>query len=62
LLHWYKSTKTDEAGGTGSVHPFMEHLMYTANFAIPLVGTWLAGNADGRFVFKHQLKRLSKAE
>jgi hypothetical protein len=53
---------TDEAGGTGSVHPFMEHLMYTANFAIPLVGTWLAGNADGRFVFKHQLKRLSKAE
>jgi hypothetical protein len=30
---------------TGSVHPFMEHLMYTANFAIPLVGTWMAGGA-----------------
>mmetsp|Transcript_30914 Transcript_30914/g.100644 ORF Transcript_30914/g.100644 Transcript_30914/m.100644 type:complete len:632 (+) Transcript_30914:219-2114(+) len=27
---------------SGTVHPFMEHLMYTANFAIPLVGTWLA--------------------
>jgi sterol desaturase/sphingolipid hydroxylase (fatty acid hydroxylase superfamily) len=31
---------------TGSVHPFMEHLMYTANFAIPLVGTWMAGGAS----------------
>uniref|UniRef100_A0A7S4PEJ6 Fatty acid hydroxylase domain-containing protein n=1 Tax=Guillardia theta TaxID=55529 RepID=A0A7S4PEJ6_GUITH len=31
---------------SGSVHPFMEHLMYTANFAIPLVGTWLAGGAS----------------
>ena len=28
---------------TGSVHPFMEHLMYTANFAIPLLGTWAFG-------------------
>ena len=26
---------------TGSVHPFMEHIMYTANFAIPLLGTWM---------------------
>ena len=31
---------------TGSVHPFGEHLMYTANFAIPLVGTWLWGGAS----------------
>jgi len=31
---------------TGSVHPFMEHLMYTANFAVPLLGTWLAGGAS----------------
>ena len=31
---------------TGSVHPFMEHLMYTANFAIPLVGTWAMGGAS----------------
>jgi len=31
---------------TGSVHPFMEHLMYTANFAIPLVGTWAFGGAS----------------
>jgi len=31
---------------TGSVHPFMEHLMYTINFAIPLIGTWMAGGAS----------------
>lgn len=31
---------------TGSVHPFMEHLMYTANFAIPLLGTWAFGGAS----------------
>jgi len=31
---------------TGSVHPFMEHLMYTANFAIPLLGTWAVGGAS----------------
>jgi sterol desaturase/sphingolipid hydroxylase (fatty acid hydroxylase superfamily) len=31
---------------TGSVHPFMEHLMYTANFAIPLLGTWAMGGAS----------------
>lgn len=31
---------------TGTVHPFAEHLMYTANFAIPLVFTWLAGGAS----------------
>ena len=31
---------------TGSVHPFMEHLMYTANFAIPLIGTWALGGGS----------------
>ena len=31
---------------TGSVHPFMEHLMYTANFALPLLGTWALGGAS----------------
>jgi len=31
---------------TGSVHPFMEHIMYTANFAIPLLGTWLCNGAS----------------
>jgi len=31
---------------TGSVHPFVEHLGYTANFAIPLVGTWALGTAS----------------
>lgn len=31
---------------TGSVHPFAEHLMYTAMFAIPLLGTWLLGGAS----------------
>eukprot|EP00457_Paulinella_chromatophora_P001947 gb/GEZN01001950.1/.p1 GENE.gb/GEZN01001950.1/~~gb/GEZN01001950.1/.p1 ORF type:complete len:758 (+),score=48.66 gb/GEZN01001950.1/:221-2494(+) len=28
---------------SGSVHPFAEHLMYTVNFALPLLGTWLTG-------------------
>jgi hypothetical protein len=28
------------------VHPFAEHLAYTANFAIPLLGTWAAGGAS----------------
>jgi sterol desaturase/sphingolipid hydroxylase (fatty acid hydroxylase superfamily) len=31
---------------TGSVHPFMEHLMYTAVFAIPLLGTFFTGGAS----------------
>jgi hypothetical protein len=34
------------------VHPFAEHLMYTANFAIPLLGTWaLGGGCMGMFYF-----------
>lgn len=31
---------------TGTVHPFMEHVGYTANFAIPLLGTWYFGGAS----------------
>ena len=31
---------------TGSVHPFMEHLMYTAVFAVPLLGPHFAGGAS----------------
>eukprot|EP00191_Tetraselmis_sp_GSL018_P009540 CAMPEP_0177603400 /NCGR_PEP_ID=MMETSP0419_2-20121207/15488_1 /TAXON_ID=582737 /ORGANISM="Tetraselmis sp., Strain GSL018" /LENGTH=590 /DNA_ID=CAMNT_0019097161 /DNA_START=152 /DNA_END=1924 /DNA_ORIENTATION=+ len=40
---------------TGSVHPFMEHLGYTANFAIPLVGTWLLGNASWAMFYVYLL-------
>ncbi|CAK9230354.1 unnamed protein product [Sphagnum troendelagicum] len=37
---------------TGSVHPFAEHLMYTAIFAIPFLGTWALGGASmGMFYF-----------
>lgn len=28
---------------SGTVHPFLEHLMYASNFAIPLFGTWALG-------------------
>lgn len=31
---------------TGSCHPFLEHVGYTANFAIPLLGTWALGGAS----------------
>ena len=31
---------------TGSVHPFAEHLMYTAIFAIPLLGPFFMGGAS----------------
>lgn len=31
---------------TGTVHPFAEHVLYTAIFAIPLLGTWLLGGAS----------------
>lgn len=30
----------------GSVHPFAEHVLYTAIFAIPMLGTWLLGGAS----------------
>ena len=36
----------DRAPCAGSVHPFAEHLMYTANFAVPLLGTWACGGAS----------------
>ncbi|CAJ1967416.1 unnamed protein product [Cylindrotheca closterium] len=31
---------------SGSVHPFMEHIMYTANFAIPFLGPFFQGGAS----------------
>eukprot|EP00850_Spirogloea_muscicola_P018792 SM000176S03123 [mRNA] locus=s176:54048:58847:- [translate_table: standard] len=31
---------------TGSVHPFAEHVMYTAMFAVPFLGTWALGGAS----------------
>lgn len=31
---------------TGSVHPFMEHIVYTAVFAIPLLGPHFAGHTS----------------
>ena len=37
------------------VHPFMEHLMYTVNFAIPLLGTWLAGGASLAMLYAYLL-------
>jgi len=40
---------------TGSVHPFMEHLMYTASFALPLIGTWLAGGASMAMFYAYLL-------
>jgi WAX2 C-terminal domain/Fatty acid hydroxylase superfamily len=42
--HHHKSFVTEPI--TGSVHPFMEHVMYTAIFAIPLLGPWALGQAS----------------
>mmetsp|Transcript_8399 Transcript_8399/g.29457 ORF Transcript_8399/g.29457 Transcript_8399/m.29457 type:complete len:625 (+) Transcript_8399:335-2209(+) len=40
---------------TGSVHPFMEHLMYTANFAVPLLGTWACGGGSVAMFYAYLL-------
>eukprot|EP00526_Cylindrotheca_closterium_P005305 CAMPEP_0113623458 /NCGR_PEP_ID=MMETSP0017_2-20120614/12067_1 /TAXON_ID=2856 /ORGANISM="Cylindrotheca closterium" /LENGTH=620 /DNA_ID=CAMNT_0000533407 /DNA_START=16 /DNA_END=1878 /DNA_ORIENTATION=+ /assembly_acc=CAM_ASM_000147 len=40
---------------TGSVHPFMEHLMYTANFAIPLLGPFFQGGASVSMFYAYLL-------
>ncbi|KAL2632944.1 hypothetical protein R1flu_004423 [Riccia fluitans] len=48
--HHHASFITEPVSGT--VHPFAEHVLYTANFAIPLLGTWLLGGASiGMFYF-----------
>jgi len=48
--HHHKSFVTEPT--SGSCHPFMEHLGYTANFAIPMLGTWMLGGASiGMFYF-----------
>mmetsp|Transcript_28759 Transcript_28759/g.72893 ORF Transcript_28759/g.72893 Transcript_28759/m.72893 type:complete len:697 (-) Transcript_28759:4-2094(-) len=40
---------------SGSAHPFMEHLLYTANFAIPLLGTWAVGGASIAMFYTYML-------
>jgi WAX2 C-terminal domain/Fatty acid hydroxylase superfamily len=40
---------------TGSVHPFMEHLMYTAVFAIPLLGPFFQGNASKTMFYTYMI-------
>lgn len=42
---------------TGSVHPFLEHVGYTANFAIPLLGTWAMGGASWAMFYSYLLVR-----
>eukprot|EP00808_Paulinella_micropora_P005378 g79722.t1 len=64
VLHWHKwyaayhshhhASYTTEPI-TGSVHPFAEHLMYTANFAIPLLGTWLTGGFSVTILYAYLL-------
>ena len=39
----------------GSVHPFAEHLVYTANFAIPMLGTWACGGASWAMFYGYLL-------
>lgn len=40
---------------TGSVHPFMEHLMYTAVFAIPLLGPFFQGGASIAMFYSYMI-------
>lgn len=40
---------------TGSVHPFLEHVAYTANFAIPLLGAWAMGGASWAMFYSYLL-------
>ena len=37
------------------MHPFAEHLVYTANFAIPLLGTWACGGASWAMFYAYLL-------
>ena len=37
------------------MHPFAEHLAYTANFAIPLLGTWAAGGSSWAMFYAYLL-------
>lgn len=41
--HHHKSFVTEPVSGT--CHPFLETVGYTANFAVPMLGTWLCGAA-----------------
>eukprot|EP00897_Mesotaenium_endlicherianum_P008982 jgi/Mesen1/8111/ME000435S07281 len=40
---------------TGNVHPFAEHVLYTAIFAIPMLGTWLLGGASMAMFYAYWL-------
>lgn len=40
---------------SGSCHPFLEHIGYTANFAIPLLGTWYTGTSSWTSVYAYLL-------
>jgi len=42
--HHHSSFVTEPT--SGSCHPFLEHIGYTANFAIPMLGTWMMGGAS----------------
>lgn len=42
--HHHSSFVTEPT--SGSCHPFLEHIGYTANFAIPMVGTWMLGGCS----------------
>jgi len=43
--HHHKSFVTEPV--SGSCHPFLEHVGYTATFAIPMLGTWAVGKFGG---------------
>lgn len=51
--HHHKSFVTDPV--SGSCHPFLEHVGYTANFAIPMLGTWLWGGASLAMFYAYTL-------
>ena len=40
---------------TGSCHPFLEHIGYTANFAIPMLGAWWMGTNSVVLIYAYLL-------
>jgi len=40
---------------TGSCHPFLEHVGYTANFAIPMLGAWWMGTNSQVLIYTYLL-------
>ena len=39
----------------GSCHPFLEHIGYTANFAIPMLGAWWMGTNSKVLIYAYLL-------